>query len=173
MTNAELTKRFKEIGLSRVDFATITGLKYETILNWSRKTNSVPTWVGSWLENYEKALKYDELFNITSDEYFILIEYSYGTQEHNIYRAKKIDNDIKKMMKNMEIVFSTKDSETLIKFINNISKKWKLDREISIKDELPIKFMTPCDSDNIDNKNILDNLYEVGNIVLMKYSKPS
>jgi hypothetical protein len=61
MTNAELTKELKEIGLSRRDFAEMTKYKYETVLNWSRATNEVPCWVGSWIKLYKKAKKYDEI----------------------------------------------------------------------------------------------------------------
>ncbi|MDR0666877.1 MAG: hypothetical protein LBF71_05645 [Campylobacteraceae bacterium] len=61
MTNAELTKELKEIGLTRKEFAEITGYKYETVLNWSRNTNTVPPIVDSWIQLYKKAKEYDEL----------------------------------------------------------------------------------------------------------------
>lgn len=61
MTNAELTKKLKELGISRKEFAEIVGLRYTTVLQWAAKDKTIPLWVNSWLELYEKAKRYDEL----------------------------------------------------------------------------------------------------------------
>ncbi|MDR0467768.1 MAG: hypothetical protein LBG67_02855 [Campylobacteraceae bacterium] len=61
MTNAELTQKLRGIKITRKEFAGMVGLKYPTVLQWAGKGKTIPLWVNSWLELYEKAKKYDEL----------------------------------------------------------------------------------------------------------------
>jgi DNA-binding transcriptional regulator YiaG len=44
----------EKLKLSKKEFAALTDLPYQTIMNWKR-SDSVPKWVKSWLENYIKA----------------------------------------------------------------------------------------------------------------------
>ena len=46
--------------LNKKQFSALTGLSYQTIMNWNT-TNKVPKWVKSWLENYKKAKRYDSI----------------------------------------------------------------------------------------------------------------
>jgi hypothetical protein len=39
----------------------IVGHSEVTIQQWGAPSKAIPRWVKSWLENYEKAKKYDEL----------------------------------------------------------------------------------------------------------------
>jgi len=59
MTYKEFTAELERLGITRQGFADETGLKYATVLDWSRSTKTIPTWIGSWLLNKEKAQKYD------------------------------------------------------------------------------------------------------------------
>jgi hypothetical protein len=52
MNKDEFTQILKNLKLSKKDFATLTGVPYQTIMNWKDKT---PVWVDSWLDNYSKA----------------------------------------------------------------------------------------------------------------------
>jgi len=75
LTKEQFNKRLKELDLTQKDFAKISGIPYSTINNWGYtskdKTIAVPLWVKSFLEYYEKSLKYDyltkEVFNIMND----------------------------------------------------------------------------------------------------------
>ena len=58
----ELEKVLEDIKLSKKEFAELTKLPYQTIMNWKRN-NSVPVWVESWLQNYIKAKVSDEIIN--------------------------------------------------------------------------------------------------------------
>ncbi|QKG29180.1 XRE family transcriptional regulator [Campylobacter sp. RM16187] len=56
----------KSINLNKKDFAEMTGLAYQTIINWG-STNKVPSWVDTWLDNYIKAKSYEEIKNKVFD----------------------------------------------------------------------------------------------------------
>jgi hypothetical protein len=64
MTYHELTSEFKRLEITHKQFAEMTGLKYMTILNYSRQTSVIPVWIPSYLKLYEKAKKYDTLVSI-------------------------------------------------------------------------------------------------------------
>ena len=68
MTKIEFTNKLKNIGLNKSKFAKLSGENYSTVLGWGRiyenvkkekKILKVPIWIDSWIENYEKAQKYD------------------------------------------------------------------------------------------------------------------
>lgn len=67
MTYEEFSLRLKELGLSKKDFANLTGLEATSVTNWKAKNEVKSSWVKSWLDNYEKALKFDELKAIIKD----------------------------------------------------------------------------------------------------------
>ena len=50
------------INLTKKDFADLTGVAYQTIINWG-STNKIPPWVDSWLVNFIKAKSYEEIKN--------------------------------------------------------------------------------------------------------------
>ncbi|WP_281526705.1 hypothetical protein [Campylobacter avium] len=67
MTYEEFSLRLKELGLSKKDFANLTGLEATSVTNWKAKNEVKSSWVKSWLDNYEKAKKFDELKAIIKD----------------------------------------------------------------------------------------------------------
>ena len=58
MENEEFERLLKSVPLSKKEFSSLTELPYQTVMNWKR-SNSVPRWVKSWLENYIKAKDID------------------------------------------------------------------------------------------------------------------
>lgn len=60
METNEFEKKLENLNLSKKDFAELTNLPYQTIMNWKR-SDSVPKWVKSWLENYIKAKDLDRV----------------------------------------------------------------------------------------------------------------
>ena len=60
MTNNEFETILEEYTLSKKQFAELTELPYQTIMNWKRSDNP-PNWVKSWLENYIKAKDMDKV----------------------------------------------------------------------------------------------------------------
>ncbi len=57
-------KKFKELlkiaDLSTAEFAGKLDMVYGTVNNWGNKSQSVPSWVESWLINYIKAKHFDD-----------------------------------------------------------------------------------------------------------------
>jgi len=81
MNRSEFTKKVKEAGLTKKEFAAMIGVNYGNVLGWGRKyvkkfDNSateqrvvkIPVWIDSWLDNYKKAKKFDELKKIKLQE---------------------------------------------------------------------------------------------------------
>lgn len=64
MLKKEFDERIKTLGLSRQDFCNITGLAYSSVSNWNDKDKPIPTWVNSWLENYQKGKELDFLLEL-------------------------------------------------------------------------------------------------------------
>ena len=52
----------KNMNLTKKDFSDLTGVAYQTIINWG-STNKIPSWVDSWFENFIKAKSYEEIKN--------------------------------------------------------------------------------------------------------------
>ncbi len=50
----------KRLELSKADFAKMVGAVYNGVINWNVR-GQTPKWVQSWLENYEKARKFDKI----------------------------------------------------------------------------------------------------------------
>jgi len=56
-----------KIGLNKKEFANITELSYQTVMNWNN-IDSVPRWVKSWIENYSAKKKFENIKEILKDE---------------------------------------------------------------------------------------------------------
>ena len=61
MNKEELTKKIEDIKLSKKDFADLANISYNTVNNWNDTNKPVPSWVESWLNNYEKAKTYNDV----------------------------------------------------------------------------------------------------------------
>jgi len=59
MTYAEFSAALEAAGLSKKDFAAMTGCTHASVINWS--SGFLPKWVPSWMENYHKARLLDEI----------------------------------------------------------------------------------------------------------------
>ena len=55
MTKKEFDNTLKQMALTRQEFCRLTGLAYSTVANWNDERLPIPSGVGSWIENYEKA----------------------------------------------------------------------------------------------------------------------
>ena len=64
MKKDEFDTLIKEVGLSRKDFAELTGVQYTTVGKWNDDDRQIPTWVDSWIENYRERKKLEELQKI-------------------------------------------------------------------------------------------------------------
>ena len=68
MTKKEFDNTLKQMALTRQEFCKLTGLEYSTVANWNDEKLPIPSWVSSWVENYEKAKSYeamrDQVFRI-------------------------------------------------------------------------------------------------------------
>lgn len=62
MNKKDFDKKIKSLGLTRQDFCDMTGLAYSSVSNWNDDYKPIPTWVNSWLENYEYKKFYDEFY---------------------------------------------------------------------------------------------------------------
>lgn len=61
MTKKEFDDTLKRLSLSRQEFCKITGLAYSTVSNWNDEKLPLPSWVDSWLVNYERSSSYEEI----------------------------------------------------------------------------------------------------------------
>ena len=64
MTKDEFVARLKEVGLSKKEFATLTKMHYMSVNNWNNTDKLPPSWIESWLEYYEDAMKFRALNRI-------------------------------------------------------------------------------------------------------------
>lgn len=53
----------KDTNLNKRDFSALTGVAYQTIINWG-STNKIPSWVSSWLQNYIKSKDIDKIAEV-------------------------------------------------------------------------------------------------------------
>ena len=57
-------KKFEELlklnDLNKKEFAKITELSYQTVMNWNH-TDNVPKWVRSWLENFRERKRFENV----------------------------------------------------------------------------------------------------------------
>lgn len=59
MTKKEFDLRLEQLGLSRKDFAELSGIAYKSMSSNWKEDKEVPSWVEPFLNLYEKALKLD------------------------------------------------------------------------------------------------------------------
>lgn len=59
MTKKEFDEKLKSLDLTRQTFAQQTGISYGAITNWHDVNKPIPSWVDSWLDNYDKARRID------------------------------------------------------------------------------------------------------------------
>lgn len=64
----EFDNSLKELNLSKKDFAILSGLTYNSVVNWNQKGKTAD-WVDSWILNYKKAVKFDKLKKMLVDEF--------------------------------------------------------------------------------------------------------
>lgn len=60
MNYKDFEELLKKVGINKKEFAALTELSYQTVMNWNN-TDNVPKWVKSWLENYIKAKSYTDV----------------------------------------------------------------------------------------------------------------
>lgn len=61
MTKEEFKEELKKLGISKKEFAKLSGTAYITVNNWNDSNKPIPKWVESWLQNYIKAQTYEEV----------------------------------------------------------------------------------------------------------------
>lgn len=63
MNREQFIEKLKNLNITKQDFAEMTGLKYGSVNNWGttigNKVVSIPSWVKSYLDHYEKSKKFD------------------------------------------------------------------------------------------------------------------
>ncbi|MGJ0493296.1 helix-turn-helix domain-containing protein [Aliarcobacter cryaerophilus] len=52
----------KEANLTKKEFAELVDMNYTSVTNWN-KSEKIPSWVKSWLENYKKAKVSDKVID--------------------------------------------------------------------------------------------------------------
>ncbi len=67
MTIETFESKLKMLKLKKKEFAAMVNAGYTGVVGWNTR-GSTPEWVDSWLENYEKARKYDEISQIVKDK---------------------------------------------------------------------------------------------------------
>jgi hypothetical protein len=60
MSYDEFCVELEKIGMMKKEFAILVGMSEGAVTNWSN-VDRVARWVPSWLENYSKAKKVDDL----------------------------------------------------------------------------------------------------------------
>jgi len=59
MTRDEFNNKLDYAGISKKKFCEIIGLNYDTVNGWGSNNKKIPIWVDSWLNNCNKAMKFD------------------------------------------------------------------------------------------------------------------
>ncbi|MGG7048923.1 MULTISPECIES: hypothetical protein [unclassified Campylobacter] len=67
MLKSDFLKKIDDLGLSVASFAEKTGLSSGSVYNWNDDKKPVPSWVKSWLENYDKSNRYEKIKEIIND----------------------------------------------------------------------------------------------------------
>lgn len=60
MKNEVFEELLKQAKINKKEFANLVEMNYTSVTNWASNDN-VPRWVRSWLKNYIKAKKLDEV----------------------------------------------------------------------------------------------------------------
>jgi DNA-binding transcriptional regulator YiaG len=61
MTNDEFEMTLKKVELTKKEFARLVEMSYGGVVNWGRSTQTIPSWVESWLGLYIKNRKFENL----------------------------------------------------------------------------------------------------------------
>jgi phenylalanine-4-hydroxylase len=61
-THKEFMEKLNALNLKRKEFAELTGINYNTVLNWTYKP--MPAWVESWLSYYSDSVQLKALQKI-------------------------------------------------------------------------------------------------------------
>jgi hypothetical protein len=56
LTKNDFDIKVKSLGLKKTEFAELSNISYNTVKGWI-KLEEVPSWVESWLNNYEDSIK--------------------------------------------------------------------------------------------------------------------
>lgn len=64
MNNEDFKKLLKEANLTKTSFAEYLGTSNQVINNWNTNGREIPYWVESWLNNYIKAKKFEDIKSI-------------------------------------------------------------------------------------------------------------
>lgn len=59
MTNEEFNIKLDQLGLTKKEFAALSGADHRSVYNWNNEGRGVPYWVESWLNNYAKSKAFD------------------------------------------------------------------------------------------------------------------
>ncbi len=86
MTIDNFESKLKSLKLKKKEFAAMVNAGYTGVVGWNTR-GFTPEWVDSWLENYEKARKYDEIRQIVKDK---LSEYDTENDTTSIYNGMNI-----------------------------------------------------------------------------------
>lgn len=79
MTIENFERQLKDLNLKKKEFAAMVNAGYTGVVGWNSR-GSTPDWVDSWLENYAKAKKYDEIRRI--------IEHKLEADDRENYKAQ-------------------------------------------------------------------------------------
>lgn len=97
MLKEHFTAKLKKLGLSKKDFAKLTGIPYNTVNNWSDLKRPIPLWVESWLKNYTQMKELQEKSELTPSEELLQDIGRFGT----LFNDKKV-NLILKFIEDMK-----------------------------------------------------------------------
>ena len=61
LKTTEFENNIKSLSISRKEFSDMTGMSYNTVVNWNDKNKPIPAWVESWLENYKAKKDLDKV----------------------------------------------------------------------------------------------------------------
>lgn len=60
MTKIEFVNELKRLNLTKKEFSELVGFSYSSVNNWNDEKYPIPSWVESWLKNYDLAMRYKE-----------------------------------------------------------------------------------------------------------------
>ena len=63
MDMERLNRAFKVAGITKKEFAKLMNMNSQSVYAWE-STQSAPSWIYSWLENYAKARMFDRMMEL-------------------------------------------------------------------------------------------------------------
>jgi len=61
MTNEAFETALKQVGLTKKEFSKRVDMSYGGVVNLGRESQTLPNWVDSWLDLYEKNVRFEHL----------------------------------------------------------------------------------------------------------------